>query len=170
MKYFEACIKPALKKLYEKDKYLLENGVHEQTISARLAKYLEDVINEGENEICNEIRSLNIDCEYNKNRKKLKTIGEARKVNIRPDIICHKRGTNDNNIFVVEIKKKTDICDEYKIKDIVEYLSYKEGYAIQEFTKRRFYVFFYENGGNKDHSYYSVKEENGDIIINKNEE
>lgn len=62
----EKCFKLAVEDLYENDKYLLSNStnIHEQSISHRLAVYLEKyfVIYKMYNRL-----AMSVDCEYNKN-------------------------------------------------------------------------------------------------------
>lgn len=92
-----------LETMLNRDRYLLENDVHELTLSTKLACYL----------ACHyeskQWWSYNVDCEYNRNYnnpKKLKSISD--KNGVRPDIIVHKRWNNDNNLLVIEIKKDSN--------------------------------------------------------------
>lgn len=80
------------------DKELLENDAHEQAIAHRIATYIEKI----------GVRKYAVDCEYNKKARDAKRWGSKR---IRPDIIVHKRGSNNryDNLLVVEIKKNK-IC------------------------------------------------------------
>ena len=111
----------ATEKVIEKDSWLLKNDISEQCISHRLGIYLQEKFPE-----------YDVDCEYNgdidkyNNRKsisifkdKLKEIGllrlkeesdlekEYTQRAVFPDIIIHKRGTNANNLCIVEVKKST---------------------------------------------------------------
>jgi hypothetical protein len=92
----------AIDLFYNNDFYLLEHDVHEQTISSTFACYLRGIFRE---------RNLpwNIDAEYNRNGerpKRLSGIG-----NVKPDIIIHVRGLNNdlgienNNLLIIEMKK-----------------------------------------------------------------
>ena len=122
-------VRMALDLFMENDKELLTigGGVHEQAISHRIAVYLEGLF-----------KGLHVDCEYNKHgdggKKVAENIRGARCkcpckscsnwcgrngncnncnksiVEIRPDIIIHKkRGDERNgNIVVIEIKKKEE--------------------------------------------------------------
>ena len=97
----------ALTEFRKNDVFLLENDVHEQSITHRFALYLQ-----------NEFPLLKVDCEYN--RYGLFDINEvSRSVKrsrpekkgksgapIRPDIVVHKRGDNSNNVLVIEAKKR----------------------------------------------------------------
>lgn len=85
-------IRKALEKFIENDReYLYGVGIYELTISHRIAVYLEDLF-----------PKWNIDCEYNKHLKGTKKNINGN--NIRPDIIIHKRGTNENSV-IIEVKK-----------------------------------------------------------------
>jgi hypothetical protein len=86
----------AMNSLLERDAYLLQHAVSEQSITHRLALYLEG-----------EFPGSNVDCEYDKNidhatgRKNIPGVGDA-----RPDIIVHRRGANyPTNLLAIEAKK-----------------------------------------------------------------
>lgn len=96
----------ALDMLYEKDEYLLRNNqnknrqpfVGERAIAFRLGIYLEEILRSD-----SEFVKYNLDNNYNRN------VGEVKQLpghsnGIYPDIILHKRGINDENILVIEIK------------------------------------------------------------------
>lgn len=105
----------ALKKLYEKDKELINRKLHENAINHKLAIYLEEAINEKKG--CLNIYS--IDVEYHKNGNDLKTLlgGEG----FRPDIILHERNSNENNILLIEAKiKLLDSKDENVLKNCLK--------------------------------------------------
>lgn len=96
----------ALDKLYETDKYLIrnninendENHVSERAIVFRLGIYLEELLR------CDsEFAKYNLDSEYNRNIDAKKQLPK-RENGVYPDLILHKRGSNDDNILVIEIK------------------------------------------------------------------
>jgi hypothetical protein len=131
-------VKQSLSDLYEHDLILLDNDVGERSITHRLAIYVEKRISElDDTEVCR----LNVDCEYNRNvagglnapkyliiksadqHKKANEFGrqseEALEVSSYPDIIVHRRGHNDCNLLVIEVKKKSSrIGDSYDIKKL----------------------------------------------------
>ena len=106
----EQKVKNALQLFYKEDSYLIDNNVHERTLTFRLGMYLQ-----------NEFSDWKVDCEYNKNyqtfqRNKLlfarcdkeskfscKDCCDHRKCTVFPDIIIHQRGT-DKNLLVIEAK------------------------------------------------------------------
>lgn len=90
----------AMNRLLERDAYLLKKAVNEQSVTQRLAVYLED-------EFRDEFPESNVDCEYDKNaehatgRKYIAGVGDA-----KPDIIVHRRGANyPTNLLAIEAKK-----------------------------------------------------------------
>jgi len=99
-------VKDALKTLYQRDYDLIKNDINEQSISYRLAIYLEMQFSEWK---------YNIDCEYNRNKEDIKENNDAKP--FKPDIVIHERKENDNNLLCIEIKKNND-SDDDKIKVI----------------------------------------------------
>ena len=99
----------SLKELYEKDKYLISHGsgsnyehVSEMSIVFRFGLYLNRRIEAWLAE-----NGYSLDIEYNRNRDEIKyldytTSGKSNRV--RPDMIIHERGSNQNNILVIEFK------------------------------------------------------------------
>ena len=122
-------LKQSVDLLYKNDSYLIKHSVHEQDISHRIAYYFENLLN---NYSWYKKSSFNVDVEYNKNFDDLKRVysncddcGNARcyinqssyyidnyQSPCKPDIILHERGSNDNNILVIEIKKCNNECKE----------------------------------------------------------
>ena len=120
-------LKQSVDLLYKNDSYLIKHSVHEQDISHRIAYYFENLLN---NYSRYKKSSFNIDVEYNKNFDNLKRVykncyncDNARcyinqssyyidnyQSPCKPDIILHERGSNDNNILVIEIKKCNNEC------------------------------------------------------------
>ena len=101
-------IKAALEELIINDSELLTRDVHERSITHHFANYL-----------VKKFPKYHIDVEYNRDGndvKKIKAIknkigncnccGETDSASIFPDIIIHKRGTQ-NNYIVIETKKSS---------------------------------------------------------------
>lgn len=111
--------------LQTSDTWLLKNDLSEQSISHRIAFHLDSLFTD-----------FNVDCEYNgdidraNNRKEISILkGELQQYGLLrdkeasdlekeftnravfPDIIIHTRGTNDNNLCILEIKKSTSSVD-----------------------------------------------------------
>ena len=147
--YVGALLGMALIQLYKHDQYLIENDVHERTITHRIAVYFEHLFPE-----------FNVDCEYNKHLKNTKAIflscedtacpsecrNKCSKYNkiiqkpekiesnddfpslVCPDIIIHQRNEEKNNLLVVEAKKEEnndgeqfDKCKLEKYRKQLEY-------------------------------------------------
>lgn len=125
----EIKVKKAVYKLFKEDLYLLQNDLHERTISHKLACYLQA-----------EFPNLHVDCEYNKNidednnPKKIRVQAELEAefnsykeelgknflenryqemindvlysvISVYPDIIVHRRNESENNLLIIEVKK-----------------------------------------------------------------
>ena len=128
-------VKSSLQKLRRMDKDLLDININERTVTHKLAEYLQEQFPE-----------FNVDCEYNRYRNYIKRIrNEQDRSNaisnlsdielakliwenkdadtIYPDIIVHNRGTQDNNILIIEVKKTsnrdTGDFDKEKIKELM---------------------------------------------------
>lgn len=126
-------IEKSLKELIRRDAGIIHRKVKEECINHRLACYLEQFLNEFLN--AESPTSYNVDLEYNKNCNDPKKIiiDENKNVKaIRPDIIIHERGNNDNNLIAFEIKKNyTDRHDLKKIKSLLRSpYNYKYGCLI----------------------------------------
>lgn len=143
----------------------LKRGVNELNISTHLAFYLKPFFPD-----------YDVDPEYNgdidkPNDRKALSIAEnrilevGRKANIKdnyklsPDIIIHKRRSNENNLVVIEIKKgghpqRDKDYDRIKLEHLtIDYLgnhyNYRLGvsvvFGIKENTGK-YQVFFFQNG------------------------
>lgn len=90
-------IEQTLDYLYNNDLYLIQNRVNERTIVGRFAIYFQQLLT------CSEMRYFHLDVEYNKNHSNPKqTVNFPN--GTYPDLILHKRGSNDNNICIFEFK------------------------------------------------------------------
>lgn len=121
-----AAVAEALRTLLLRDAFLLEVDANERSIAYRLAMYLQMGLPD-----------LHIDCEYNRDGvdpKKIQHLGlypvdddtEARTV--FPDIIAHKRGTNENYL-VIELKKSTNSAN--RAIDYAKLRGYKKTLEFQ---------------------------------------
>ena len=95
--------------LYNRDQYLIDRKtdtsneeIHlsERSIVFRFALYLSNRLQSSD------LRYYDLDCEYNRNIDSIKTYpGYNREMHACcPDIIIHKRGTNDDNLIAIEVK------------------------------------------------------------------
>lgn len=85
-------IKHCIERIYEDDSDLFDRNNYEVTISSKLAQYL-----------FVEFKEYDVDCEYDKHINQEKEVKELNQ-NIRPDIIIHRRGTDEENLVYIEIK------------------------------------------------------------------
>lgn len=110
----------ALKKLKKHDSSLIEHNVNERSISSKLAFYLME-----------QFALYDVDHEYNReNRYNSKRNSDGER--IFPDIIIHKRNT-DNNFIAIEVKKadSQDIeSDRKKLIRLSEEKGYRNVYQI----------------------------------------
>jgi hypothetical protein len=99
----------ALKNLETHDAHLFTVDANERSITHHLAKYLELEIRKFPS-----LSELHVDAEYNRDGETPKILAkkceqvavvDTKAKTIFPDIIIHKRGSNDHNVLVVEAKK-----------------------------------------------------------------
>ena len=95
-------VKASLYEFFCKDMGLLELSVNERSISHKLAEYLQ-----------HQFEGLNVDCEYNRHGADVKTQPAREQIwsddrdakTVYPDIIVHRRGNDESNLLVIEVKK-----------------------------------------------------------------
>jgi hypothetical protein len=101
----------ALLQLLQRDQFLFEIDVNERTLTHRLAMYLQPAL-----------PNWHVDCEYNRDQhgpKELWLPGgqpdgyDTDAQTVYPDIIVHRRGTNDN-LLVIEVKKTSSHVNDGK--------------------------------------------------------
>lgn len=123
-------IKLAIKKIYDKDKYLIDNRVSERAIVSKFALYFYEL---SKNKISD---SYDIDVEYNRQGIKTKKLGEEQ---VCIDFIVHKRGEFNKNLLAIEFKTywnkkgKAIERDKEKIKKLCDNSNeykYKYGFTI----------------------------------------
>ena len=129
----------ALEKLQSEDRYLIENGVNERSISHKLAEYLQV-----------EFPDYNVECEYSRDGSYPKKLelpidqdrpdwDDTAARTVYPDVIVHKRGKQDENLLVIEIKKESNPMganfDNQKLKAFVDQLCYRQTAFITFETK-----------------------------------
>ena len=75
------------------------------------------------------LKKYNLDCEYNRNKYKPKSTRRFPR-GTYPDIIIHKRGSNKNNLAIIECKMKRESCKREKgniEKDIIKIEDFTDG-------------------------------------------
>ena len=135
-------------KCYTRDRILIEKGL-EQSSVARIFYYMQNAIdNDKRFQI---FRKHNLDCEYYKNIDD-KKITPTKPYGSKPDLILHKRGSNDYNILVCEFKCTDDNNSDYesdynKLKDFTSSICpyhYKLGIFIRLKAKEFSFAYFKE--------------------------
>ena len=124
----------ALEKFYLQDEKLIDFGVNETTISARIAMYLYELVEKEK-----KAEKIYVDCEYNKYRENQRKPAPASypHKSIRPDIIIHSRGNDDNNLLYCEVKKnKVSQNDIAKINHVLKKLCYHMGLSIHNISSK----------------------------------
>jgi hypothetical protein len=91
-------IDTTIARLYERDGDLIQREGLERSIAFRMAVYLNNLFVNSD-----WLRGLDFDMEYNKNGLNTKRI-PRRPNGVQPDIILHRRRSNEENVLVVEIK------------------------------------------------------------------
>jgi hypothetical protein len=103
--HVSAAIDRALNQLIRADDHLLDTDCSERSVTHQLAVYL-----------AAEFPGYNVDCEYNRDGFDVKRLklserqvrvsdDELDAVTVFPDIVVHRRGTNEYNLLVIELKK-----------------------------------------------------------------
>ncbi|MDD2384617.1 MAG: hypothetical protein PHN18_10545 [Sulfurospirillaceae bacterium] len=175
-------IEKALRELQHHDNHLLKNNGSERSIAHCLANHLQKIY-----------ADYHVDCEYNvnvdaanrrkeiilpadeilrfrrseTNRNSIEVDDEIYySVSVYPDIIVHKRGRNDKNLIIFELKKSSStVSYDYDKLKLCKYtgvfersLRYEYGVFINIHTKLdngyKFEVKIFENGEEKEE--YSV--------------
>jgi len=130
----ESSLNDSLDQLLRSDGEILAMDVNERSISHRLSYYLESFF-----------QGWNVDCEYNRNHDDPKRL-DIRRRNVQsddtqsttvfPDIIVHRRGTNENFVVIEMKKTSSQESDDY---DLAKLNAFKEqlGYQFAIFVKVR---------------------------------
>lgn len=102
----ERRINSAVESFLARDRYLLDCDVNERTLTHKFAEHLQK-----------EFADWDVDCEFNRNHDDPKRLNLPRRhdltsddlnaTTVYPDIIVHRRGS-DQNFIVIEAKKSTN--------------------------------------------------------------
>lgn len=158
-------IDTAISQLIENDREILERGLNELNLNGHLIKYLTPLF-----------RDFDVDPEYNgdhlkpNDRKALdiasnrlreigKNTNDLENYSLTPDIIIHRRNTNEFNLVVIEVKKDNNTrqnieFDFLKLEHLtIDYLgnhyNYKVGISIVFGTRERagsYQICYFQNG------------------------
>lgn len=124
----------ALNKLRDKDFFLLKTNANERTISHKFAEYLQE-----------EFSEWIVDCEYNRHGEEIKRIDlpsdkitwdDTEAKTVFPDIVVHKRNTDNENLLIIEIKKSSNkINHQFDKKKIEAFTKEPYNYKIGLFIE-----------------------------------
>ncbi len=117
MALLEPLIERALDELYDKDKYLVTHDALEQACVFRFGHYLQNLMDK-----TSYFKNYNLDLEYNRNGSRGKIIPSRHGQGAKPDLIIHKRGSNNHNLLIIEFKRGDAIScgDVQKIKEFMD--------------------------------------------------
>ncbi|WP_052141022.1 hypothetical protein [Pseudoalteromonas piratica] len=129
----ELNLEELLERFIAEESSLLQINASEQAISNRLARMIE-----------NTIEDWHVDCEYNRNMYSIKQLkyaltenGDIKDRAVVPDIIVHRRLT-DENLLAIEIKKANNqenrFKDHSKLTAFREQLGYKYTWFVDFYT------------------------------------
>ena len=133
----DARLQVALEALEVNDGFLLEHAVGERCIAAKLAVYLGGVF-----------PSHDVDVEYNKHGVDPKVLDvdlpdgtQLKDQLVIPDVVVHRRGSDNHNVLVIEMKKNGSSeeavrYDRAKLRAFKGHLGYQFGALIQIDTGR----------------------------------
>lgn len=121
-KRIEKILIDACNKLYKKDSYLIKHRVSERAIVFRLGIYIQELMN-----IDDKLNGYHLDNEYNRNMDEPKRILNHQ-CGVVPDLIIHKRGSNQYNIAVVECKTYWNNNNEKDIEKINYFINSNNEY------------------------------------------
>ncbi len=115
----------------QKHAHLLKVCSSERSITHAIANCLAEALQD------NNLDNLDIDCEYSRNGEEVKRLNlktdctnsdDLVAKTVYPDIIVHKRGSNEDNVMYIEVKIEENETDKLKEHDID-----KINAAIKEF-------------------------------------
>lgn len=162
-------IEYALEQLYKNDSALVQypsikEAVSENCLLFRIGLYMHDFIRQN-----SLFSNISVDCQYNRNfqhpksmfKPTLEGIEKAVK-NPIPDLLLHQRGSNENNLFLIELKKGKPLQKEiendaeklcYFTNETHEY-KYAYGFSIWLYKRSWARIKVYQNGKERSHLDY----------------
>jgi hypothetical protein len=173
-------LEKAIDRLFVNDFYLIQNAAHERSITHMLARHLVDLFPDYDIDCEYDLDITNVEGSYplrkeieileNELKKVKKYIKDSPDkfindyseilvpINIYPDIIIHKRGTNKLNTLIIELKKsinnnaKSNKLDKLKLKAYTsQRLHYRLGAYInlsvgKNFERNKTKIEYYKDG------------------------
>jgi len=115
----------ALDTLYENDAELIQQKVHERSIVFRFGLYFNDLLKKSQ-----DFKKYDLDFDYNRSIEDTKRT-RSRPEGIYPDLILHKRGSNDRNVLALEFKTHWNSDSSDDIDKLKELTSSDQQYRFQ---------------------------------------
>ncbi|WP_227354192.1 hypothetical protein [Haladaptatus salinisoli] len=132
----------ALERIIKKDTDLLRYDVNERSITHRLGMYLQEVVS----------TPWDVDVEYNRigeddvtKRLPAEMLRDESQGAVYPDVIIHQRGSEDDNLLVIEAKKSGNPSDgdRQKVRAYMQHLDYDYGLFVRFDTGQNFEEYDY---------------------------
>lgn len=114
------CVQRAMEQVYANDKSLIIRDANERSIVFRFGLYLCEILKS------TAFKDYDLDVEYNRNGQDPKRTPNHPRNGIVPDLIVHKRESNDSNLLVLEFKTERNSNqreDKEKIKELTSITS-----------------------------------------------
>jgi hypothetical protein len=128
-------VKDAIDLFYRNDSHLIVISANERSCTHKVAEYLQRLF-----------PLYNVDCEYNRHKSDPKRAPDDQL--IIPDIVIHKRGSDADNVLVIETKK--DMQSEEDIRKVKALTKSSGDYCYQLGSHLIFYSDRYEQHWYKD--------------------
>ncbi len=129
----ERLIRAAIETLYGKDRTLISDEAHEQTIAARIILHLQHLLPDWD-----------VDVEFNRQGEKRETKVDATGTPRKPDIVVHKRGPKGPNLALVLVKCEWNTQPRADDLRVAQSIKQKQGYRaafLLEITQAEFQLF-----------------------------
>ena len=160
--WLEEIIIPAIDSFYNepKDGDLIQRDVNERTVVANIYCKANSILDEKQN-FTKELQYFGIDIEYNRNYADSKRVyekcGSCQKTDCfikernlhhtisSPDMIIHKRGSNDGNQVVIEFKKTSNAYAQERNADKTKliYFTCQQPFPLHEEENFQFQIGFF---------------------------
>ena len=110
-KVIKECVQSAIERVYENDRSLIIRDANERSIVFRFGVYLCEMLK------TTVFRDCDVDVEYNRNGYDPKRIPSRQSNGAVPDLIIHKRESNNYNILVLEFKTERNRNNQNQSED-----------------------------------------------------
>ena len=145
----------------------IKKAVSENCMLFRIGWYMHEYVRSKE-----KFASINVDCQYNRNFKHSKSMFKSTLSGIQtkikdpiPDLLLHQRGSNDNNLFLIELKKgkpnKPELTNDIEklcyFTDKSHEYKYAYGFSVCLYKRAWAKINVYIDGKERSHLSYEWK-------------